>query len=124
MDDRSPIAVWFEIPATDFDRAARFYEKILGITLRREAVGPMTLGVFPFREPNASGCIMSRPGLAPTGGGTIVYLNADGMLDKAIAAAPEAGGEVLTPVTELPEGLGRFAHLRDTEGNRVGLHAA
>ena len=124
MKDRKSVAAWFEIPATDFDRAARFYERILGVTLRREAIGPMTLGVFPHQEPNASGCIMAGPGVAPNKEGTIVYLNADGVLDEALAAAWEAGGAVLTPVTDLPEGLGRFAHLRDTEGNRVGLHAA
>lgn len=27
------------------------------------------------------------------------------------------------PCTELPDGLGCFAHIIDTEGNRVGLHA-
>ena len=62
--ERQPVAVWFEIPATNFDRAARFYERILGVTLRREAIGPMTLGVFPYEQPNASGCIISGPGVS------------------------------------------------------------
>jgi predicted enzyme related to lactoylglutathione lyase len=30
------VAVWFEIPAANFDRAARFYETIFGANLRRE----------------------------------------------------------------------------------------
>ena len=34
-----------------------------------------------------------------------------------------AGGAVLSPKTALPKGLGHIAHLRDTEGNEVGLHA-
>src|ERR1700757_2306393 len=36
---------------------------------------------------------------------------------------PKAGGEVLLPRTALPDGMGYFAQIRDTEGNRVGLHA-
>jgi uncharacterized protein len=124
MTVRQSVAVWFEIPAKDFDRAARFYERILGVTLRRDSMGPMTLGIFPYEEPNASGCIIAGPNAVPGKDGPIVYLNADGVLEKAIDAAWEAGGEVITPVTELPDGMGRFAHLRDTEGNRIGLHAA
>ena len=34
-----------------------------------------------------------------------------------------AGGKVALPKTALPEGLGFFAHIIDSEGNRVGLHA-
>ena len=124
MQTSKPVAVWFEIPATDFDRAATFYETLLGVTLRREAMGSMTLGVFPYEAPASSGCIMAGPGIAPAADGTIIYLNADGRLDTALEAAWSAGGTVLMPATELPDGMGRFAHVRDTEGNRIGLHAA
>ena len=34
---------------------------------------------------------------------------------------PKAGGKV-EKVIDLPNGLGRAAHIIDTEGNRVGLH--
>jgi predicted enzyme related to lactoylglutathione lyase len=34
-----------------------------------------------------------------------------------------AGGEIALPKTALPPGLGFFAHIIDSEGNRVGLHA-
>ena len=30
---------------------------------------------------------------------------------------------MLVPRVELPEGMGVFAHILDTEGNRIGLHA-
>ena len=123
MNDRNPVAVWFEIPATDFDRAARFYEKILGVTLRREAIGPMTLGVFPIRSrtPRAASW---RARASPQRGRDDHLSQCGRRARRGVATAWEAGGAVLTPVTDLPEGLGRFAHLRDTEGNRVGLHAA
>jgi len=34
-----------------------------------------------------------------------------------------AGGTVVQPKTVLPQGLGAYAHIIDTEGNRVALHA-
>jgi predicted enzyme related to lactoylglutathione lyase len=34
-----------------------------------------------------------------------------------------AAGQVVTPKVALPEGMGFFAHIADTEGNVVGLHA-
>jgi len=55
------------------------------------------------------------------GGGTIVYLNADGELDAIVARAERAGMSVLLPRTAIgPEGF--IAILRDAEGNQVGFH--
>ena len=31
-------------------------------------------------------------------------------------------GSVLVPITVIPGGFGRYAVLRDTEGNRIALH--
>jgi predicted enzyme related to lactoylglutathione lyase len=36
-------AAWFEIPTTDLDRASRFNESLLGISLERFA-GPICIG--------------------------------------------------------------------------------
>ena len=44
-------------------------------------------------------------------------------LDAALARAEQAGGRIATPRTELPDGLGVFAHILDLDGNRVGVHA-
>lgn len=41
---------WFEIPATDLDRAQRFYETVLGFALEREAMGPEQMAVFPYQR--------------------------------------------------------------------------
>jgi len=124
MSAPSPVAVWFEIPASDLERAARFYETLLGLSLRRETMGSARLAVFPSAEGSGGGCVMAGASTSPgADGGTLVYLNADGRLDAALSRLQGAGGALLTPVTELPEGMGRFAHIRDSEGNRVGLHA-
>ncbi len=120
---RQNVAVWFEIPAADFDRAAQFYENVMEVTLRRETMGPQKMGVFPYPEDTISGCILAGPDAKPADSGTILYINADGRLDAALGRVAAAGGAVMTPIIRLPGDMGRFAHIRDTEGNRVGLHA-
>lgn len=115
---------WFEIPAADLDRATRFYETTLGKTLRREQMGEMEMAVFPY-DPAAGvgGCLESGAGCVPGAQGTIVYLDAAPSLEAALKRATSAGGAIALPRTALPEGMGYFAHVIDTEGNRVGLHA-
>jgi predicted enzyme related to lactoylglutathione lyase len=115
---------WFEIPAADFDRATRFYETTLGKALKRERVGDMELAVFPY-DPSSGvgGCLEAGAGCVPGAQGTIVYLDAAPSLEAALKRATTAGGAIALPRTALPEGMGYFAHVIDTEGNRVGLHA-
>jgi predicted enzyme related to lactoylglutathione lyase len=121
---RRNVAVWFEIPASDFDRAAGFYETIFGAKLKREAYGPQRMAVFPYERPGVSGAVMEAPQLAGKDAGTVVYLNCDGHLAEVAGRVEKAGGKLLTPQIDLPEGMGSFFHIRDSEGNRIGLHAA
>src|SRR5882724_941640 len=121
---RNNVAVWFEIPATNFDRAAAFYEKLFGVSLKRESFGPNRLGVFPYDEPGVSGCIVQGPAYRPGNDGAVVYLNCDGRLDALIAKVEGIGGKLAGPKVDLPPGMGSFIHIVDCEGNRVGLHAA
>jgi uncharacterized protein len=126
MSKRDAIGVWFELPAPDFDRACGFYEDILDISLKREEMGPMKLGVFPSREgaESTSGGVFAGPAAPePSDKGTTIYLNCDGKLETVLGRVPVAGGAALTPIVDLPEGMGRFVVIRDSEGNRVGLHA-
>ncbi|MBN8996189.1 MAG: VOC family protein [Rhizobiales bacterium] len=113
---------WFEIPAFDLERAAGFYEKILSVKLKRERMGGGEMAVFPYARPGVSGAIMNVPELAGRATGTVIYLNCDDRLDEVAGRVKEAGGTVLTPRVDLPEGMGAFFHIEDSEGNRVGLH--
>ena len=116
---------WFEIPVSDIDRAQAFYEKMLGKSLRRDPMGSCgVLAVIPYEQPGVGGALMSgSEAPQPAAQGTLVYLNADPALDAAIERAVAAGGQIAMPRVELPDGMGFFAHILDTEGNRVGLHA-
>ena len=110
--------------AKDLHHVARFYEKLLGTPLRRENLGDKELAVFAYDEPAVGGCLIAGTGVpAPSGDGTLVYLNAGPSLDATLARVASAGGRITTPKVTLPGGMGCFAHIADTEGNRVGLHA-
>ena len=121
---RNSVAVWFEIPAADHDRCVGFYEGLFGVEMHRDEMGPMKLAIFPYDDPGISGCVQSGPGCTPGADGSVVYLNCDGRLDSIIARVEKLGGTVASPKTALPEGMGAFAYIVDTEGNRIGLHEA
>ncbi len=115
---------WFEIPVADMHRAQTFYEAVLGRSLRRENMGGTELAVFPYDEPATGGCLQAGANAAgQAGAGIRVYLDCNPSLDAALARIEAAGGQIAQPRTALPPGMGFIAHLRDTEGNEVGLHA-
>ena|SRR5687768_15226294 len=115
---------WFEIPVRDLDRAQRFYEAMLDRKLKRETMGTEQLALFPADEGRTQGCINIGPNpVAPSSSGTRVYLDASPSIDAALSRVADAGGKVVTRRTALPPGMGYWAHIADTEGNVVGLHA-
>jgi predicted enzyme related to lactoylglutathione lyase len=119
---QSAIATWFEIPAHDLARATRFYETLTQAKLKHETMGPAAMAVFPHQPGNLGGCLVRMDGYAPASNGSVVYLHLDDVA-AALKRAQGAGAEVLVPRTALPEGMGFYAQIRDSEGNRVGLHA-
>jgi len=115
---------WFEIPVRDLDRAQAFYETLLATTLRREPMGPTTLALFAYADTGVGGCLMAGDGVPePSAAGTLVYLNAAPSLAAVLARVDAAGGRITTPPVTLPGDMGVYAHVLDSEGNRIGLHA-
>jgi uncharacterized protein len=117
---------WFEIPVADLNRAIKFYEAMTGTPLRREIFGPPgeEMAIFEVdTQEGISGCLLSSPDAKPAQNGTLIYLSASPSVDAWLARIEPAGGRILTPKTALPPGMGFFAHILDSEGNRVGLHA-
>jgi uncharacterized protein len=113
---------WFEIPAADFDSTVRFYESILNTTLQRHEFYGQPHGFLPATTDGVGGAIVSGNGL-PSPSGALIYLNAtdEAKLDDILSRVPGAGGEVLMPKTPIPP-QGMIAVIRDSEGNRIGLH--
>jgi hypothetical protein len=117
------VTAWFEIPVQDFERAKRFYEQLMDVELREERMGPALMGIFPGPRDQTSGCIVAMEGYEPSLSGSVVYLTIHGDLQEQLDRAPALGGAVMWPKTALPEGMGFFAQIRDSEGNRVGLYS-
>lgn len=120
----SHAATWFEIPVTDMARGIAFYERLLGISLHRQECSGMDLAVFPADEANGvKGALMAVDKLTPSTDGVLLYLNAGASISKVLDKLDDCGGKLLLGPVTLPDGLGRFAHIADPEGQRIGLHA-
>lgn len=115
---------WFEIPTSDLTRATQFYTKILGLTLRQENMGPNTLAIFPYQQPGVGGCLIHGEAYIPGQQGPVVYLAVNSELNQVLDRVAHAGGKIVLGKTKLPGDMGSYAHIIDSEGNRVGLHAA
>jgi uncharacterized protein len=117
----SSAITWFEIPSKDLDRATRFYEDVLGVQLKPDAMGPMKMSLFPAEKGQPSGCVIHADGYRPGAESTTVYLNLRDDLAKPLGKVEKAGGKVLQGKTALPENMGFYAQFLDCEGNRVGF---
>lgn len=115
---------WFEIPATNFDRAVKFYENLLQINLNRIMFeGTTPNAIFPYAETGIGGAVVDAPYAKPSVDGAVIYLNAQNtsVFETALNRVESLGGRVVMPKTSIGE-LGSFALITDSEGNRVGLH--
>ena len=119
----SSVVNWFDIPATNFDRAVTFYETVLGISLIRENMLGAQMAIFAAKPGEATGAILARDGVTPGTTGSTVYLKAGNDLSAALARVEAAGGKIVHPKTFIKEGWGYFAIMLDTEGNSIGLHS-
>lgn len=119
----SSVINWFDIPAADLDRAARFYETVLAVSLMRENMLGARMAIFPAKPGEATGAIIARDGVTPGTTGPTLYLKAGSDISAALGRVSAAGGKILHPKTFIKEGWGYFAIILDSEGNSVGLHS-
>ncbi len=113
-----------EIPTADFARAAAFYQAILSTTVEVVDMGGIQMGLFPGDEGAVNVALIHGGDYKPSADGTIVYLNAGDDLQIVLDRIEPNGGSVLVPRTEIGPDMGFFALFADTEGNKLGLHAA
>lgn len=117
---KPPASNWFEIPASDFDRARKFYGDLLGQTLpTREWRGVK----MAFIDGYPGGAVVAGEGYVPMRGGALVYLNAGDDLSDILPRVEPGGGKLEHPKTMISPDHGYFAVFTDTEGNRVALHS-
>ncbi len=115
---------WFEVPVAELERAVRFYEAMLNVTLKREHLqGQPPMAIFLRGEAGGvGGALIKDERVRPSADGSVVYFHAGKDLAGCVERAQRAGGKVLLPPTEIGD-PGAIALVLDTEGNRVGLHS-
>jgi predicted enzyme related to lactoylglutathione lyase len=114
---------WFEIPASDFERARAFYSAIYSQDMPTHTMGPHEMAFFACDRGGVGGAIIKGEGADPGPTGPIVYLNAGQDLTEILNRVPDAGGTIVLPKTRVTEEIGYIAMFIDTEGNRVALHS-
>ena len=114
---------WYEIPATDFERAVSFYETVLGVKVHAQEMNGMKIGFMPQQGDSIGGAIMTGPGQSPSATGITIYFKGGDDLAAPLARAQAAGGRVLLPKKLVSKQIGYIALFLDCEGNRVGLHS-
>ncbi|MEO7767500.1 MAG: VOC family protein [Ferruginibacter sp.] len=118
---------WFEIPAADIDRAQKFYETLLGVSMIPMDMPGMKMRAFPIDDPMAGigGSIVDSGGFhKPSASeGVLIYLNANPDVQNVLDKVEKAGGTIVVPKTEISPEYGFMGVMLDTEGNRIGLHS-
>jgi predicted enzyme related to lactoylglutathione lyase len=115
---------WFEIPATDFDRAVGFYSKIYASDMPTRDMGHIRMGFFQH-EPGVGtgGAVVSGEGYVPSQDGAKLYLNGGPDLLTVLDRVEAAGGTIIMGKKQISPEIGYFAIIVDTEGNHIYLHS-
>jgi predicted enzyme related to lactoylglutathione lyase len=106
---------YVEMPASDVQRSAEFYEKVFGWQTRKRGDGAIA---FDDGVGQVSGTwVTNRPPSATPG--LLIYIMVDDV-EATIASVVAQGGELVQPVgADAPEITARF---RDPGGNVIGLY--
>lgn len=115
------IAIHFEIPVQDLERAIRFYEGVFETVLERVQIDGNEMALFPLHEgqEGSSGALAKGESYVPSLDGTRIYLQVTD-IERTLGRALQLGGKCLYPVTRVSEQI-RVAEFRDCEGNRIAL---
>ncbi len=119
----------FNIPVVDFDRAVKFYSELLDYELQIMEFGGARLGLFQYdhAQGGLGGALLCDGNSKPSTTGTIVYLVAGDDLQQALDRMPDPSKDrlarIVVPKSNLGPGMGYFAIIDDSEGNRVGLYS-
>ncbi len=128
IDSETNVLTWFEIPVVDIQRAKNFYETILDITMIIRSDNNNEAAFFPY-DPNIIQATSGRVTgvlskseitvLQPPEHSFILMLARS--IQEVLDKVEQAGGKIIVPKTKMNAGF--IAVIKDSEGNRVGLHA-
>jgi len=114
---------WFEIYVQDMERAKRFYEAVLKVTLTKLDSPEIEMWSFPgdMTSYGTPGSLVKMAGFPSGGNSTLVYFSC---ADCAVEAGRVvgAGGRMQKEKMSIGQ-YGFIALAYDTEGNMFGLHS-
>jgi predicted enzyme related to lactoylglutathione lyase len=124
MSENTNALNWFEIPATNIERATKFYETIFDIQMIQMEMMDNKMAMFPTNAEGGKvgGCLCQSEMHVPSKAGALIYLNANPDLQLVLDRIEKVGGNITLPKTEIG-GNGYMAFFEDSEGNVVGLHS-
>jgi uncharacterized protein len=118
---------WFEIPATNLERAQKFYETIFDVKLDPIDLPNIKMRMFPIDDPmnGVGGAVVDSGGFHKPSvtDGPLIYLNANPDVQKVLDKVEAAGGKIMVGKTEISPEYGYMGVFIDCEGNRIGLHS-
>ena len=114
---------WFEIPATDIDRARRFYEAIFAFEMQALEVAQLRMALFPAQGVNGA-LVQNTAWYKPSAeAGPLIYLSAEPDLSMVLDRVEKAGGKVVVAKRQISPQFGYMGVFTDSEGNRLALHS-
>ena len=140
IPQKQAMVCWFEIPASDFSRAVRFYKEVFEIKIKEVSMNEKMHGIFQLNDSEAiSGAILEVPDLSARPEGAVLYFDANPDMTEVLMRIQANGGKILTdktliknqtsqnqaivPKTMIDGDLGYFAYFQDSEGNKMGLYS-
>lgn len=116
---------WFEISATDLDRAVQFYSAVLGGGEMQimDMLGTKMAFLPMESQEGVGGALCQGEGYEPSMNGALLYLNGGDDLSIPLSKVEAAGGSILMPKTQITEEIGYMAIFVDSEGNKVAFHS-
>lgn len=115
---------WFEIPATDLERAVKFYSDIFSYpSMYKMDLGDLKMAIFPVEGEGVGGALCQHESYTPSCDGAVIYLNANPDLNLPLSKIESAGGKIIMHKKQISQEIGFMAIIIDCEGNRVALHS-
>lgn len=117
------LLAFFEIPASDFSRAVKFYESVFQFKLDVNIWEEEKMAFFPTEAGGVSGSISWGKGFDPSDKGVLIHFRVEDVSD-ILTRVEKQGGKMIRPKTKIEyESMGYFALFLDSEGNTVGLYS-
>ena len=90
---------WFEIPATNFQRAKAFYSELMDAELPVQEIMGNQMAFFNSENGQVGGAVCAGEGYVPSAEGTVPYLNGGEDLAPMLGRVENAGGKIVLPKT-------------------------